>query len=180
VAKNKNDRFASVNDFAAALEAAVSGSLTAAPSRVSATAQLPSVVSPKTTTFTQSSGELGDDDDLDVPPTRPKWHWALAAGAALVLLLVAFLLLRPRPPLVADGLSKSGGGIGAGGAIDAAPQVDFREKEQSSATPSGASAEKSPPESGSAVNPLGGKRHRNGKHQTQRKDGEGEDRWRVE
>ncbi len=94
LAKNKNDRFASVNDFAFALDAAVAGSVPVAP--VSVTVQLPSVAPPKTTTFTQTAGELGDDDDLDVPPTRPKWHLVLAVGSAVVLLVVGSLLFRPR------------------------------------------------------------------------------------
>ena len=100
LAKNKNDRFANVNDFALALDGAVAGSVPVAPpSRVSVTALLPSVAGPKTTTFTQTAGELGDDnaeDDLDLPPSRPRWHLALAVGAAVVLVVGGILLLRPR------------------------------------------------------------------------------------
>ena len=97
LAKNKSDRFANVNDFARALDSAVAGSIHIAPSGVSATAQVPSVASPRSTTFTQAAGELGDDDDLDVPPARPRWHWALGSGTAVVLLLGAFMLFRPGP-----------------------------------------------------------------------------------
>jgi serine/threonine-protein kinase len=192
VAKDKRDRFSSVNDFALALEAAVVGSVTAATSSVSVTAQLPSVVSLKTTTFTQASGELGDDDDLDVPPTRPKWHLALAAGAAVVLVLGAFMLFRPRPPLINTRVAASPApstlpaqippAFPPNAAPPVAPQVDLADKEQSPAPPSEskANAKKSPPDSKSAGNPLGGKRHQSGKRLTKKKDGEGEDQWRVE
>jgi len=111
LAKNKGDRFANVNDFAVALDAAVAGSVTVVPpSGVAVTALLPSVAGPRNTTFTQTAGELGDDDDLDVPPTRPKWQWALGAGAAVVLLLGGLLLFRPRAapkPVFADPAPKA-------------------------------------------------------------------------
>jgi len=53
LAKNKNDRFANVSDFALALEASVAGSPAAA--AVSATVQLPRVAPVKTTTLTQTA-----------------------------------------------------------------------------------------------------------------------------
>ena len=109
LAKNKNDRFASVSDFALALESAVAGHVPVSQASVARTARSPSVAGAKTTTFTQSTGELrgdqgdgddrDDDDDLDVPPSRPSWHFALAVGAAVVLLVGGIVLFRPRATL---------------------------------------------------------------------------------
>jgi serine/threonine-protein kinase len=156
LAKNKNDRFASVNDFAQALEAAVAGSVSVAP--VSVTARLASAAPPKTTTFTQTAGELGDDGDLDVPLARPKWHWAVGAGAAVVLIVGAFMLLRPSPPPpVVIGPTGAGGAIA--GTFDARPAADLREKEQPSATRADASVENSPRDSRPAEDLRGGKHH---------------------
>jgi serine/threonine-protein kinase len=99
LAKNKNDRFPSVDDFAVAIEAAVAGTASVTSSSVPQTMQLDdssaSIIPPRPTTFTQSAGEL--DDSLDNLPTRPKWIWAVAAGAAAILILGAFLLFRPGP-----------------------------------------------------------------------------------
>ena len=95
LAKNKKDRFGSVNDFAMALESAAAGSMSVAASSVPVTMQLPSTSSPKPTTFTTTAGELGNDD-VEVPSSRPRWRLALAACAALVLLLGGLLLFRPR------------------------------------------------------------------------------------
>jgi hypothetical protein len=118
LAKDKKDRFANVNDFAVALESAVAGTASVASSNVPRTDQLPGPVSsvPRTqqlldpvrgtvprssTTFTQTAGEL--DDSLYAPPSRPKWFWAVAVSATVVLLLGAFLLFRPKSakPVVA-------------------------------------------------------------------------------
>jgi serine/threonine-protein kinase len=103
LAKDKNDRFANVNDFALALERA-SGAAVATvvgrPEIVARPAQDPPAAQP--TTFSHTAGEL---DALAVPRSRPKWIWALAAGAALGLLLAGFLLLRPgsaAKPVVAS------------------------------------------------------------------------------
>jgi hypothetical protein len=97
LAKNKKDRFVSVSDFALALEraggAAVS-TVVGRPEVPARTALLPDPAPAKPTTFTQTAGEL---DDLAVVRARLKWTWVLAAGAALGLLLVAFLLFRPGP-----------------------------------------------------------------------------------
>jgi serine/threonine-protein kinase len=105
LAKDKNDRFASVNDFAIALEGAVVG--TVAPASVPRTVQLAEVPSgaepPARTTFTQTAGEL--DDALGDRLSKPQWIWALAVGVAAVLAFGAFLLFRPSPaarPVVAS------------------------------------------------------------------------------
>ena len=99
LAKDKNDRFASVDDFAVALENAVAGTVATVAGRpeiLARTAQsadlAPGAGPPQTTTFTQTAGEL--DGALDDLPSRPKWIWAAVAGA-VVLLLGAFLLFRP-------------------------------------------------------------------------------------
>jgi len=96
LAKAKNDRFANVSDFALALERAGGAAVSTVgvrPEIPARTAQLPDPAPAKSTTFSNTAGEL----DLAVAHARPKWIWVLAAGAALGLLLVAFLLLRPGP-----------------------------------------------------------------------------------
>jgi serine/threonine-protein kinase len=104
LAKNKSDRFESVSDFALALERASAGVVSTAvgrPEILARTVRLPDAAPSRPSTFTQSTGEL--DDALAVPRTWPKW--ILATGAVLVLLLGAFLLLRPGPtprPVVAS------------------------------------------------------------------------------
>ena len=104
LAKNKSDRFASVSDFALALERASAvavATLVGRPQILARPAHSPDAAPSRPTTFTHSTGEL--DDALAVPRTWPKW--ILATGAALVLLLGAFLLLRPGPapkPIVAS------------------------------------------------------------------------------
>jgi serine/threonine-protein kinase len=112
LAKDKNDRFANVNDFAVALEGAAASTASIASSDVPRTDQLRgtvssvprtqklldparSAVSPRPTTFAQTAGEL--EDSIEAPPSRSKWFGAIVAGAAVVLLLGAFLLSRPRP-----------------------------------------------------------------------------------
>ena len=97
LAKAKNDRFANVSDFALALEragGAVVSTVVGRPEIPARTAQLPAPALSKSTTFSNTAGEL---DDFAVARARPKWIWVLAAGAARGLLLVAFLLLRPGP-----------------------------------------------------------------------------------
>jgi eukaryotic-like serine/threonine-protein kinase len=104
LAKNKSDRFASVSDFALALERAsdvAMATLVGRPQILARPAQSPDATPSRPTTFTQSTGEI--DSALAVPRTWPKW--ILATGAALVLLLAAFLLFRPGPapkPVVAS------------------------------------------------------------------------------
>ena len=97
LAKAKNERFASVSDFALALERASSAAVfpvVGRPEMLTRTAQLPDPAPAKSTTFSNTAGEL---DNLAVLRSRPKWIWVLAAGAALGLLLAAFLLFRPGP-----------------------------------------------------------------------------------
>jgi len=106
LAKNKNDRFAKVDDFETALEAAVLGNTGQAAPSLRRTAQVsraavgngteatsPSSTLPSTT-FSRMAGEL--DDDLDLPPSRSR---ALIVGAVLggaaILIVGGLLLFRP-------------------------------------------------------------------------------------
>jgi|SRR5450631_439950 len=195
LAKDKADRFANVKDFALALDGAVAGSAPATPVRVSPTARLPSVVPAKPTTFTHAAGEMDDDDGLGLPPPRPKWHWALAACTAIVLLLGALMLFRPHPPLIKTTVVASPApetpsaqippelpANAANAAVPTAPEVDPPDKEQLLAplSESESNAKKSPRDSVSAKNLIGGMRHQSRKLQTKKKDSEGEDQWRVE
>jgi hypothetical protein len=97
MAKDKNDRFANVGDFALALEraggAAVS-TVVGRPEIPERPEQVPDSAPAKPTTFSHTAGEL---DDLAVPRARLKWTWVLAAGAALGLALATFLFFRPGP-----------------------------------------------------------------------------------
>jgi eukaryotic-like serine/threonine-protein kinase len=95
LAKRKQDRFASIGDFATALEAAV---LSAA-----RTVQLPEPAADAgpagkptlPTTFTQTAGEM--DDAVGLARARLRaWIWA-AAGAAAILVISAFLVIRSGP-----------------------------------------------------------------------------------
>jgi serine/threonine-protein kinase len=98
LSKNRNDRFASVNDFAIALEGAVAGTTPVAPSSAPRTVQLPHPLRDTRSlpsTFTRTADEL--DNAPDVPPSRARWFWALAVCASLALLLGAFLFFRPKP-----------------------------------------------------------------------------------
>jgi hypothetical protein len=56
--------------------------------------QVPDSAPAKSTTFSHTAGEL---DALTIPRARLKWTWVLAAGAALGLVLAAFLFFRPGP-----------------------------------------------------------------------------------
>ncbi|MGB8296535.1 MAG: serine/threonine-protein kinase [Polyangia bacterium] len=87
LAKNKNDRFAKVDDFAAALEAAVTGTAGRAVPSISRTVQEP-------------------DDHLDLPPARSKaWIWGAVFGAVAILVVGGILLFRsgasPKPVVAA-------------------------------------------------------------------------------
>ena len=108
LSKDKGNRFATVMDFAVALEAAVAdGAQThgAGPSVPTRTMRFdgsneaeaaPEAAGPKPTTFTQTAGEVSVDDGLDELPTRPKWVWGAIAAGALVMVTGSFLLLRPN------------------------------------------------------------------------------------
>jgi hypothetical protein len=86
LAKNKNDRFAKVDDFATALEAALAGNAGRVVPSVSRTVREP-------------------DDHLDLPPARSKtWMWGAVLGAVAIL-IGAVLLFRsggsPKPVVAA-------------------------------------------------------------------------------
>jgi serine/threonine-protein kinase len=103
LSKKKADRFPSVSAFAAALDLSISGKAAGIAEVASSprTELLPAASSmgPKSTTFTQTAGELGSK--LDSPTSRSRWIWAAAGGLLIVLLTAGFLLLRPRPGSVA-------------------------------------------------------------------------------
>ena len=87
LAKNKNDRFAKVDDFAAALEAALTGNAGRVVPSVSRMLREP-------------------DDHLDLPPTRSKaWIWGAVLGAVAILIVGGILLFRsgasPKPVVAA-------------------------------------------------------------------------------
>ena len=105
LSKKKDARFASVVEFAQALEAALQGKTTesiAVPAEseprteAGTHASAPSTERTErpTTTFSHSAGETKSDRD---PPraARPKWHWGVAGAGAVALSLVAILVLRP-------------------------------------------------------------------------------------
>jgi serine/threonine-protein kinase len=105
LSKNKADRFPNVGDFAAALEAASTDqapvhNLTAVlPARTMRLpdGENPASSVPKTTTFTQTTGEV--EDTFDKLPTRPKWVVGVVGAGALLAVTMAVILLRsgPRP-----------------------------------------------------------------------------------
>ena len=104
LAKNKQNRFASVNDFASAFEAAVSMTAVLPMPNVARTAELSraKVAAGKSqderpsTTFTRTSGEL--DSESAAPPARSRaWVWGIVAAAVATSVAAAFVLLRPGP-----------------------------------------------------------------------------------
>jgi eukaryotic-like serine/threonine-protein kinase len=101
LSKTKTDRFASITDFSRALEASIEGSPWAREAQAdrrdgSAVRGGASTDSgrPIPTTFTHTSGETEDSLDA-LPRARPRWLAPLSAVAALGLVVVGFLLLRP-------------------------------------------------------------------------------------
>ncbi len=103
LSKKKSERFASVSDFVAALEEAVTGATSKGLASVPLTMRLseagtaagPVGKPAQSTTFTQTTGELNDEVDLAIVRSRA-WIWAVV-GAATIILIGTFLLLRPRP-----------------------------------------------------------------------------------
>jgi serine/threonine-protein kinase len=102
LAKNKNDRFAKIDDFATALAAAVTENAGQAVPGVSRTVQVSqtavdhgvAATSPSSTTFSRTAGEL--DNELDLPPARSKaWIWGAALGVAAILIVGGILIFRP-------------------------------------------------------------------------------------
>jgi len=107
LAKQKDERFANVVEFAQALEAAVQGktaeqvAVQAVPEPRTETATYESTpgedrTERPTTTFGHAAGETKSDEDQP-RATRPKWHWGVAGAGAVALSLIAFLALRPTP-----------------------------------------------------------------------------------
>jgi serine/threonine-protein kinase len=97
LAKAKPDRFPGIGDFVTALEAAVTGAAVSLQPSAARTVQLPEAAleaepAGKPTTFSRTAGEI---DELAAGRPRT-WIWAVA-GAAALLLIGAFLLLRPGP-----------------------------------------------------------------------------------
>jgi eukaryotic-like serine/threonine-protein kinase len=95
LAKRKQDRFASIGDFATALEAAVPSAARTVQLPEAAADARPAGKPTLPTTFTQTAGEL-DDEVGQVRARSRAWIWA-AAGAAAMLVIGAFLLLRSGP-----------------------------------------------------------------------------------
>jgi hypothetical protein len=102
LAKNKNDRFAKVDDFATELEAAVTGTPAKRCRAYRGRCRCPRprwtmapvATSPSSTTFSRTAGEL--DDELDLPPARSKaWIWGAVLGVAAILIVGGILLFRP-------------------------------------------------------------------------------------
>jgi serine/threonine-protein kinase len=103
LAKNKDDRFPTVIEFAHALEAALLGT---APVHVTEEARPETATYPSasdedrserpTTTFSQAAQET-EGEKGDAPVSRTKWIWAVAGAGAVALSLVAFLVIRPGP-----------------------------------------------------------------------------------
>jgi serine/threonine-protein kinase len=101
LAKNKNDRFPNVMEFAHALEAALLGTV---PVRVTEEARPETATYPSasdqdrserpTTTFSQAAQET-EGEKAEAPGSRPKWFWAVAGAGAVALSLVAVLVIRP-------------------------------------------------------------------------------------
>lgn len=111
LARDKNDRFASVNDFAVALENAVAGlpAMASAPGTVRASKTAVEDPTPRSpallSTLTKSARETFTEP-ADTPPTRPRaWVRAALIGTVVLVVAAAVLLLRPKaaPELVKVG-----------------------------------------------------------------------------
>jgi eukaryotic-like serine/threonine-protein kinase len=101
LSKDKAERFASVSDFAVALESAMRGTAVAAPRArpVPRTVHLetstPAGPPTARTTFTQTAGELGQVEGPRATGKRARWLWGVTTGAAGIVLAVVLALLRP-------------------------------------------------------------------------------------
>jgi serine/threonine-protein kinase len=105
--KDKNGRFASIGEFASALDAAVTAKAPVATKTLRTTGdafteERPRKASASLSTFSRTAAEVGDEDE--VPAGRGK-IWIYAVAAVAVLLLGGVLLLRPKAtttPVVAS------------------------------------------------------------------------------
>jgi eukaryotic-like serine/threonine-protein kinase len=102
LAKDKANRFSSIGEFAAALEAAVRGELPASvgrPPEVARTVSLEPLATVELpdaqTTFTQTAGELTRPDKTLNTSKRSVWVWGATVTAAAILVAVGFVLFRP-------------------------------------------------------------------------------------
>jgi len=104
LAKNKHDRFATVHEFAAALEAALVDAAAKPVPSVPRTVQISQTMADEgqverpdlPAAFTRTAGEI--DDEADLKDVRSKtWIWAATVGAAAILLVAALLLFRSEP-----------------------------------------------------------------------------------
>ena len=101
LAKNKNDRFASVNDFAVALEAALTGAASKLAPGVPRTILLSQTTVGTgqaeklldVTTFTRTAGELNEETELEDVRSK-SWIWAVSVGAAAILVVGALVFFR--------------------------------------------------------------------------------------
>ena len=152
LAKNKNERFANVNDFAVALEKAALGlplgqeSQPAPASRpkTQALAWDPATAPLATSlpsTFTQTAGEL--DAALDEVPSHAKWGWAAIIGVVAALLVGGLWLLRapPEPKPVVVSPSPQPSVAAAPAPLPPAPRIE----PVAAPTPSPAPAQKPEP-----------------------------------
>jgi serine/threonine protein kinase len=110
LAKNRDERFASVVEFAQALEGAISGTPVALDSVQPAphakvdgqpatliladSGRAASGSQPATTTFSRAASEIGDE--TEARRSRPTWIWVVV-GVAATLVLAGFLVLRSDP-----------------------------------------------------------------------------------
>jgi serine/threonine protein kinase len=97
LSKNKRDRFATVSDFARALEDAVTGTSSGTLPATPRTADLPpasrSADHSRSTTFTQGAGEIASPHGAS--HSRRKWRVGLVVMAVVIALAAALLAFRP-------------------------------------------------------------------------------------
>jgi serine/threonine protein kinase len=106
LAKKKDERYASLNDFATALEAVAGGSALISPAGIppeSVPVASKSSGLGLSTTFSQTAGE--PENISKTWSSQSKWIWAAVASTTAILLVTAVLLFRPSPdakPVVAS------------------------------------------------------------------------------